>query len=212
MQRCLLLEDHPAARKWLSQTLERAFPGTKIKTADNLAEGREALAWKPDFALVDLSLPDGDGSNLIPELVELGCEVVVATMFGDEDHLLAALKAGAKGYLLKDQPQEELMQLLQGTLNGTPALSPLIARKILDYFSTVQESVLPHNEDTVLLTTRESEVLTLLAKGYTIKAAAEVLGITQNTTSGYTKALYRKLNVSSRAEVALEAKRRGYVG
>ena len=102
--------------------------------------------------------------------------------------------------------------MLQGILDGKPPLSPQIARRVLAHFSDRQDSKTEQAvEADAGLTTRERDVLTLLAKGYTVRAVAELLDISPNTAAGYAKSIYRKLKVSSRAEATLEASRLGYV-
>lgn len=106
--------------------------------------------------------------------------------------------------MLKDRSRDALVEMLRGIVDGKPPLSPSIARRLLGHF---------HDPDAVGcdLTPREREVLTLLAKGLTVSHVGDLLGITSNTASGYVKNVYRKLNVSTRAEATLEAVRRGLV-
>ncbi len=132
--------------------------------------------------------------------------VVMATIFDDDYHIFEALKAGAHGYLLKDQPRVDLIEKLQGILKGDPPLSPSIARRILRYFSQTVET-----QAASPLSQREEEVLILIAKGYNCRETSKMLGLSANTVAGYTKSIYLKLNVSSRAEVTLEATRLGLV-
>ncbi len=131
--------------------------------------------------------------------------IVVYTIYDDDRHVFNALRAGANGYLVKEHSQQELTEMLRGVLNGQPPLSPAIAQHILDSFHTPQQG-------NVGLTSRESEVLTLLAKGYNRKEIAEVLKLTSNTISWYIKQIYQKLDIHSRAEATLEALRMGLVG
>ena len=121
-------------------------------------------------------------------------------------HLFAALKAGAHGYLLKEQTHQELVEHLQGIIQGQPPLSPSVARRILQHFRMRTRPFSRHG-----LTCRESEVLILLAKGMTCKESASLLGISPHTTADHIKNIYRKLNVNSRAEASLEAARLGLV-
>ncbi len=206
----LVVEDLPEARDWLVAVMADAFPGIVIATAASLREGRDQLASQlPDVALIDIGLPDGSGIDLIAQLNRDQPQVlsVVTSVFDDDTHLFSALGAGASGYLLKDQSREDLTAMLCRIVEGQPPLSPAIARRLLGFFGpreTVQE------EETVL-TARERDVLALIAKGYTTAKVAELLNITRNTASGYVKLIYRKLNISSRAEAALEASRRGIV-
>lgn len=203
----LIVEDHPDARRWMESTIREIFPDVQISTAGSVAEGRAALVQSvPALALIDLGLPDGSGIDLIVEVnrASAAAITVVTTVFSDDEHLFAALRAGAQGYLLKDDSRERLGELLRDIVAGQPPLSPSIARRLLSHFrdSTERE---------VALTERERDVLTLLAKGFTVARVADLLDITRNTAAGYAKSVYRKLNVSSRAEATLEAARRGLV-
>jgi len=209
MQTALLVEDHVDTLRWMSDLLRDAFAGIDVTEASTLSEAREHIKRTHfNLALIDINLPDGSGIDLIREITRQHPEsyCVVATIFDDEEILLAALKAGAQGYLLKEQPKEQLLKRLQGILAGDPPLSPAIARQILHHFHEVAES-----PPDVKLSPREKEVLTLIAKGYTRTEIADLLAISSHTAAGYIKAVYQKLNVSSRAEATLEAARLGFV-
>lgn len=204
----LIVEDLPDARDWLVAVMADAFPGIVIETAGSLRTARESISARlPDVALIDIGLPDGSGIDLINELNREHPQVmsIVTSVFDDDTHLFAALGAGASGYLLKDQSRDDLTNMLQRIAEGQPPLSPAIARRLLGFFGP-KEIV-----DETHLTSRERDVLALIAKGYTTAKVAEYLNITRNTASGYVKIIYRKLNISSRAEAALEASRRGIV-
>lgn len=204
----LIVEDLPDARDWLIAVMSEAFPNIQIETAGSLAAARNAIAAQlPDVALIDIGLPDGSGIDLIGELNRDYPHVmsIVTSVFDDDTHLFAALGAGASGYLLKDQSRYDLTEMLQRIAQGQPPLSPAIARRLLGFFGP-KEAV-----DDTHLTSRERDVLALIAKGYTTAKVGEYLNITRNTASGYVKVIYRKLNISSRAEAALEASRRGIV-
>ena len=206
MKNGLLVEDLPPSQDWLRGVVEQTFPGIGVTVVDTLAAARQALAARlPDIALIDLGLPDGDGTDLVCELTHSAPEVVtvVTTVFDDDEHVFAALRAGAQGYVLKDQFADQLGALLAGIVAGRPPLSPAIAMRLLRHFHD------PGNEPSAHLSAREREVLTLIAKGCTVARVGELLGITRNTAAGYVKEIYRKLNVSSRAEATLEASRRG---
>ena len=209
MKTCLVLEDLPDSQRWLALALRASFPNIEIASAYSLHEARQWLANHPapELALIDLGLPDGSGIELITELNRRSPATVtiVASIYDDDQHLFPALRAGAQGYLLKDQRWQQLAELLKGIVDGRPPLSPAIARKLLGYFRPTPQ---PAQEN---LTQRETEVLSLIAKGVTMAEAAKVLGISPHTVSGYVKEIYRKLNVSSRAEAALSAQRMGLV-
>jgi DNA-binding NarL/FixJ family response regulator len=139
---------------------------------------------------------------------------VVVTIYDDDDHLFPALQAGAFGYLLKEQPREALVAQLVRISQGEPPLSPPIARRVLAYFATAagqRLAMVKQIESEVRLTERETEVLQRVAKGYTLPEIAVQFGLSRHTIADHIKQIYRKLNVSSRAEAALEAARRGLV-
>lgn len=204
--RALVVDDLAASRDWLADSLAIAFPGIVIDVAGSLAEAQPLLLSKPALALVDLGLPDGSGLRLIEQLQPQGCCCIVATVFDDDAHLFPALHAGAEGYVLKDQSQQQLADMLRGIAGGQPALSPSIARRLLRHFQPLADAVRP-----VPLTTRETEVLRLIAKGLTVADVARVLVLSPHTVAGYLKEIYRKLSVSTRAEATLEAARRGLI-
>ncbi|TAN81983.1 MAG: response regulator transcription factor [Gallionella sp.] len=209
MKTCLLLEDVPEASDWLAHTVRASFPEIEVAAVARLAEARAWIASHPapDIALVDLGLPDGNGVDFIAELNyrASGTICVVASIFDDDQHIFPALRAGARGYLLKDQSQGAIIELLQGIIAGRPPLSPAVARKMLSHFRVPPELSNP------MLTERETEVLRLIARGLTTAEVARMLDISANTVPSYVKEIYRKLNVCSRAEAALTARNLGLV-
>lgn len=207
MKTALIVDDITDAQIWLGQALLAVFPGLDLQCAGSLVEARAWLSTHPapDLALIDLGLPDGSGVELIAELNHAAPRTlcVVASIFDDNQHLFPALRAGARGYVLKDQTQPQIIELLKGISEGNPPLSPAIARKMLGYFQPVAEPAHPQ------LTARESDVLRCIAKGLTMVETARMLALSPHTVSGYVKDIYRKLNVSSRAEAALSARNMG---
>ncbi len=213
MQYALILEDHNDTRQWLTQLVQQAFDGITVSAVPTLAAARQALQQQRfNLAIIDINLPDGSGIELVREIDATTPETycVMATIYDDDDHLFSALQAGAQGYLLKEQPQQELLTRMQGILRGEPPLSPAVARRVLRHFRRRVESKIIDEQSN--LSARETEVLTLIAKGLNRNEIAALLGITGNTTAGYIKSIYQKLNVSSRAEATLEASRMGLVG
>ena len=211
MKSGLVLEDQATLSEWLAETLEACFPGIRVTRADTLAAAlRHAQAETPDIALVDLGLPDGSGLELIRALSgrQPACQIVVTTIYADDHHLFPALRAGANGYLLKDQPRAKTVQALRGIAKGEPPLSAGIARRLLRVFSNADAQA---EEPAQKLSPRESETLALIAKGYKIAEVAAALGVSANTAHEFVKNVYRKLKVNSRAEATLEATRRGLV-
>lgn len=213
MLKALVIDDHNEMRTWLATLVEEAFPGVEIKEGSSLMQARAKLATERfGLALIDISLPDGSGIELIHELTQQqpDCYPVITSIHDDDEHLFGALEAGAKGYLLKEQPRDSLLNALQGIVRGEPPLSPSIARRILRYF-TRQGGQSPSPGPQPSLTAREHEVLRLLSRGYTRNDIALALAISPNTAAGYIKGIYRKLNVSGRAEAVMEAMQQGII-
>lgn len=210
MHSALVVDDLAGSRDWLSRALALAFPGIVVHQAATLAEALAQIEPPPPLALIDLGLPDGSGVRLIEALRARSAATlcIVATVFDDDAHLFPALRAGAEGYVLKDQTPEALAEMLSGIAAGQPPLSPSIARRLLRHFQPEPEPAAAEEA----LTARETDVLRLVAKGLTVIEVATMLELSRHTVAGYLKAIYRKLSVSSRAEAALEATRRGLVG
>lgn len=216
MTNILLLEDLPEIRTWMRSLVQQVFPGAQVSEAARVHDAIELVsAVKFDLALVDLGLPDGSGVDVVTKLRDLQPEAqsVVVTIHDDDEHLFPALQAGAFGYILKEQARELITEQLQRISQGEPPLSPSIARRVMAYFTEKAKPTQPQNNllPNVSLTERESEVLLRVAKGYTLPEIGVQLGLSRHTIADYVKQIYRKLNVSSRAEAALEAARRGLV-
>ncbi len=186
------------------------------------------------LVLVDLELPDGNGMELLSELARYPATKIVTTLYSDDDHLFPALQRGADGYLLKEDRFEVLVEELQKIVRGQPPLSPAIARRLLTHFrdgagaASAESTFAPmsgfhtsrpaplapaggERGEHERLTPRENEVLTYLSKGFTIKEIANLMGIKWFTVNDHIKSIYKKLNVSSRAEAAVLASKQGLV-
>ena len=211
MNNVLLLEDLPEIRAWIKALVLQVFPQASISEAARVHDALALVsAVRFELALVDLGLPDGSGVDVATALREAQPEAqsVVVTIHDDDEHLFPALQAGAFGYVLKEQPREQFMEQLSRISQGEPPLSPSIARRVIAYFAAQarpQANAMPR----VQLTDRESEVLLRVAKGYTLPEIGVQLNLSRHTIADYVKQIYRKLNVSSRAEAALEAQRLG---
>jgi len=198
----------------------------------SLTGGAQGLHGVDPFKLilVDLELPDGNGMELLAELTQYPATKIVTTLYSDDDHLFPALQCGADGYLLKEDRFDVLVEELQKIVRGQPPLSPAIARRLLTHFrqglggeaapdsgfsslpfSTSKPVPIEKAPDHERLTPRESEVLTYLSKGFTIKEIASLMGIKWFTVNDHIKSIYKKLNVSSRAEAAVLASKQGLV-
>ncbi len=197
-----------------------------------LTGGAQGLHGVDPFklVLVDLELPDGNGMELLAELSIYPATKIVTTLYSDDDHLFPALQCGADGYLLKEDRFEVLVEEMQKIVRGQPPLSPAIARRLLTHFrghggdtqapdsgfapaafTTSRPVPIEKAPDHERLTPRESEVLTYLSKGFTIKEIASLMGIKWFTVNDHIKSIYKKLNVSSRAEAAVLASKQGLV-
>jgi DNA-binding NarL/FixJ family response regulator len=217
MKSVLIVEDLPEAQLWMADVVRAACDGAQLRMTARCDEALALLRCEPfDLALVDLGLPDGDGTDVVGALRHHQPQAtsVVVTIHDDDDHLFPALQAGAFGYLLKDQPHEVLVAQLQRMAQGEPPLSPPIARRVLAHFAGGAQrraALMRQIDDEVHLTERETDVLQRVAKGYTLPEIAQQFGLSRHTVGDHIKQIYKKLNVSSRAEAALEAARRGLV-
>ena len=198
MDKVLLLEDYEEWRILLTGALLKAFGKAEVIEAVNIAEANKLITSHYfDLAILDLDLPDGSGIEIIEKLRTLSPDTicVVATASDDDQALFNSLKAGAHGYLLKEEPRKELIKHLHGVLSGQPPLSPSIAKKMMAYFNKPAGGKV--KAIALGLTGREKQVLQLIANGAPRKTIARELGISLHTANDHVKAVYRKLNVSS---------------
>lgn len=205
----LIVEDNPETLEWLGSCVVSAFNDIDVSTADTLRSAEALIALNCfDLALVDLGLPDGSGLDLIKTLKATNpdCHIVVATIYDDDKNLFAALRSGAKGYILKDQDREKIVGYLQGIKKNEPALSAATSKRLIDHFNNKGEELANS-----LLTPREVEVTCLIAKGYSVEEAAKALDLSADTVKGYVKNIYAKLAVSNRSEITLKAVALGLV-
>lgn len=206
INRILIVEDQPIVCQWVMDMVAEVFPKALIETAETIQQAQKKLMQVPDLLMVDLSLPDGQGHELISLMKQryalLYC--VVITAYADDSHLFPALQAGADGYLLKDQDESELKQQLERIIEGKPPLAPAIADRLFEHFRSAQE-VSVESE----LTPRERETLQLIAKGYSVKESARKMELSPHTVAGHIKQIYKKLQVTSRAQAAARAVKLG---
>ena len=204
--RILIVDDHPLTRDALAALLERH----EFRVVGRAGEGEEAIAearsLQPDLVLLDLSMPGLDGLAALPRirLAAPGSEVVVLTASGTEENLMAAIRGGAAGYLLKSEPAERIVEFLRGVVRGEAALSGAVARRLLDQVRTggTRDAGVPERIASEL-SAREVEVLLLLDEHLGTDQIAARLYISEHTVRSHVKSLLRKLGASSRRE-ALE--------
>jgi DNA-binding NarL/FixJ family response regulator len=204
--RILIVDDHPLTRDALATLLGAHGLDVVGCASDGVEAIGEAARLQPDLVLLDLSMPGMDGLAALPQLREAApeCEVVVLTASGTEENLLAAIRGGAAGYLLKSEPPERIAAFLDGVAQGEAALSGSIARRLLDEVRHGNDrgSGVPDAIATSL-SAREVEVLLLLDEHLGTDEIAKRLFISEHTVRSHVKSLLRKLGVSSRRE-ALE--------
>lgn len=210
MESVLLVEDDVATRDWLANMLVRAEGLTLAHACGSV---RDALRWlreggRPGIVLTDLGLPDGSGIDVIRAAAQIpGCEVLVLSIFGDEDNVLSAIDAGAGGYLLKDGSLDSIREHLSCLRSGGSPLSPRIARTLIRR-TRKSPAATPVNVHDGLLSEREHDVLVGISKGFSYAEVATALGITTNTVRTHVRKIYEKLSVNSRLEALYEYNRR----
>ncbi len=201
--RILIADDHTLFRDSLRSLLE----AHEFEVVGEAGTGREAVnlsrQLSPDVVLMDLSMPELDGLEatrvLAAELPEV--KVVILTASEDDANLFEAIKAGAKGYLLKDLKSDTFFQLLKGVTRGEPALTPTLARKLLDEFARPSRSA-RNQQDPDALTEREQEVLELMVQGITSnRRLAKHMGVSENTIKFHVRNILDKLHLNNRAQL-----------
>ncbi|GGY27983.1 DNA-binding response regulator [Rhodanobacter panaciterrae] len=218
----LIVEDNGPMQQRLRRLLTDLIGAdAQITAVDSIAAAKAQLGENAtSMALIDIGLPDGNGIDLIAWLHVHHPQVttVVISAWGHEDTVLAALRAGAIGYLLKEREDIELSLALQSIRRGGAPIDPTIARGILALLQLPTEPATTVASGTVVATARppdhalsdrESEILKLVARGYSNRDIAELTTLSRFTIEGYTKSIYRKLAVRSRTAAVFEAKALG---
>ena len=202
-----LVEDDDEARRRIVASIQS---DPTLRLAGEYRNGAEALAGlatlAPDVFLIDLGLPDIPGLEVVKRIaaVHPACDVLVVTIFGDEESILGALEAGARGYILKGALEHDIAGDIRHLRNGGSPLSPVIARQVLKRL--VPERAAPVSDG--LLTPRETEILDAIARGFSYAETAGLLHISVQTVHTHLKNIYKKLAVHSKTEAVFEADRR----
>jgi DNA-binding NarL/FixJ family response regulator len=205
--RVLVADDHPMFRDGLRMMIEAT---DDIEVTAEVADGTDVVGaiagLEVDLALLDVNMPGLNGIDAAARLTASRPEVAVLmlTMFDDDASVFAALRAGARGYVLKDSGREGLLRAIRAVAGGEAIFSPSIAGRVLDFFARRRPSVAP--EDFPMLTARERDVLHLIAQGRSNPQISAQLGLSPKTTSNYVSAILTKLQVRDRAEAAVRAR------
>jgi DNA-binding NarL/FixJ family response regulator len=215
----LIVEDEP---EFLRRFTNAVLLDPELVLAGTAGTARAAIAMleaaSPDVILLDLGLPDLDGVEVIRQAMRRprACEVLVVSMFDDDQHVLDSIEAGAAGYLLKDALPESVVTSIRELRCGGSPISPGIARRILQRFRVAlgpARAALPsrngHGSSASPLTERETELLRLTAKGLSFDTISELMGISPHTVVAHVRKIYRKLAVHSRGEAVYEATQLG---
>ncbi|MEH7306260.1 response regulator transcription factor [Neobacillus drentensis] len=214
MIKILLVDDHAVVRMGLKMLLNTNPEMEVIGEASEGNEGiKQALKLKPNVVVMDLSMPHGkDGLSATMELKKLMPEVniLILTMHNDEEYLFRAIQGGASGCILKSAPHDELMSAIQSVAAGDAYLHPSAQKRLMEeYLSSLKQD---GNDTYNLLSEREKEVLTLIAKGYSNKEIAEQLVISVKTVETHKGNLMEKLQMRTRPELVEYAVRKGLLG
>jgi DNA-binding NarL/FixJ family response regulator len=205
--RILIADDHPIVREGLTAVLETQPDFVIVGAAASGTQAVERTATlRPDVILLDLALPELDGVAALRQIraADPAAHVIIFTAFDTDERILAAVQAGAQGYLLKGAPREELFQAIRVVHDGGSLLQPVVAARLLRQFSGA--AALPEQ-----LTERELEVLRQLAKGRQNKEIATELWISERTVKFHVSAILAKLGVGNRTEAVSKAAQLGLV-
>ena len=214
MIKVMIVEDDPSSLSRFCKVVAADQELELFGAVGNGASARALLACAgPDVLLVDLGLPDMSGIQLIRETAQCypDTDMMVVSIFADEQHVLASIEAGATGYLLKDSAPDELIGSIKELRAGGSPISPAIARQLLKRLRRAG-GVAAGSPGSALhpaLTARESEILCLIAKGFSFGEIAQLLDISPHTVTTYVKKIYQKLAVHSRGEAVYEASKMG---
>jgi DNA-binding NarL/FixJ family response regulator len=207
MIRILLVDDHRIVREGLASMLSTQ---ADLCVVGEAATGREALAsiqrLQPDIILLDLEMPDLDGVAVLEQMQPKfsSIHVIVLTAYGSEERILDAVRAGARGYLLKSAGLDEVLRAVRVVAEGGSLLEPMVTTRLL---GSVERMLKGNRHGEEILTEREREILTLIARGFSNKAIGEELGLAERTVKFCATVIFRKLGVANRAEASAVALR-----
>jgi DNA-binding NarL/FixJ family response regulator len=213
--RVLVADDHPVVREGLSAIVDVEDDIAVVgQAADGVEALRQAQTLRPDVVLMDLKMPNMDGVAAIRQIRAAlpHTHVLILTTYADDEYIMAGIRAGARGYLLKDAPPDELVRAIRVVARGESLLQPVIAARVLDRLSELMEGgsqPVVQRVEQAALTARELEVLTMIANGARNRAVAEALAISERTVKVHIANLMVKLEANTRAEAVARALKLG---
>jgi DNA-binding NarL/FixJ family response regulator len=206
----LIADDHPVVREGLISMISREPDFKVVAEANNGLEAIEkAKQYKPDVILMDLRMPELDGVEAIRQIAEVEPETkfIILTTFSDDEYIFKGIEVGARAYLLKDAPREELFKAIRAVHRGESLIQPVVASKVLSRFAELSRQT----QSPEVLTDREVEVLILIAKGSANKEIAEELHISNSTVKTHIASIFQKLGTNDRTEAVTMALRKGII-
>jgi two-component system NarL family response regulator len=206
----LIVDDHPVVREGIGSMLKREPDFKIVGEATNGLEAIEKVReLSPDVVLMDLRMPEMDGVEAISRIKEERPEIkfIILTTYSDDEYIFKGIAAGARAYLLKDAPREELFKAIRAVSRGESLIQPVVASKVLDRLAELSKKT-PSAET---LSEREIEVLRLMASGVSNRDIADQLSITQSTVKTHITSIFQKLNVTTRTEAVTTALRKGVI-
>jgi len=209
----LLVEDHRLVREGFANMLRQREDFDVVGEAANAEDALDLIRkHQPDVVLMDIKLPGINGIEATKQIKEEfpDVEVIMLSMYDEDQYVLESVKAGATGYVLKDISQDELYNAVNVVHKGGSLIQPYLARKVLDSIAK-GEQVEKTKSSLRALSDREIEVLQRVAEGHTNKAIAEILFISEKTVKAHLRSIFRKLEVGDRAHAVAYAMRRGWV-
>jgi len=205
----LIADDHPVFRKGL-RALLASLPNTALagEATNGLDAVRLAEQLQPDVILMDLQMPSGGGLAAIRQIVQTSphIRILVVTMFQDDDSVFAAMRAGARGYVLKDMDDSDIARAILAVGNGEAIFSPAIAERLMAFFNARPALPVEFFPD---LTESERNVLKLMAQGANNQTIAQQLGFSTKTVRNYVSNIFSKLQVADRAQAIVKAREAG---
>jgi DNA-binding NarL/FixJ family response regulator len=206
----MIADDHPVVREGLSAMLNKEPDIQVVGEAENGAEAvKKASEFQPEIVLMDLRMPEVDGVEAIRQIRAKNPEMkfIILTTYDNDEYIFKGIEAGARAYLLKDAPREELFKAIRAVHKGESMIQPAVAGRLLDRFSELSRQVQVPDA----LSERELEVLNLMAKGAVNKLIAASLSIGESTVKTHIQTIFQKLGVSDRTEAVTQAIKKGII-